>query len=76
MLLFSTQLCDLHSHLLPSSLVHHYPPPFPVYLCICPDSESKKLQLLDHPIQKPWKGGGLVQINTSRKVLLQVSFLR
>ncbi len=43
-------------------------------LYIWPDSEPTKL--LDHPKQKPRRGGGLRQINTSRKVPLQVSFFR
>ncbi len=42
--------------------------------CIWPDSEHTKL--LDHPKQKPRRGGGLIQINTCRKVPLQVSFFR
>ncbi len=32
-------------------------------------------KLLDHPKQKTRNGGGLRQINTCRKVLLQVNFL-
>jgi hypothetical protein len=32
-------------------------------------------KLLDHPKQKPRKGGGLRQINTRRKIHLQVNFL-
>jgi hypothetical protein len=39
-----------------------------------PDSEPMKL--LDHPKQKPSRGGGLRQINTCRKVPLQVKFFR
>ncbi len=42
--------------------------------CFWPDSEPTKL--LDHPKQKPRRGGGLRQINTSQKVPLQVDFLR
>ncbi len=38
-----------------------------------PDSEPTKL--LDDPKQKPERGGGLRQINTCRKVPLQVNFL-
>ena len=41
-------------------------------LCFWPDSEPTKL--LDHPKQKPRRGGGLRQINTRRKVPLQVNF--
>ncbi len=40
-------------------------------LCIWPDSEPTKL--LENP--KPRRGGGLRQINTCRKVSLQVNFL-
>jgi hypothetical protein len=43
-------------------------------LCFWPDSEPTKL--LDHPKQKPSRGGGLRQINTCLKVPLQVNFLR
>ncbi len=43
-------------------------------LCIWPDSEPTKL--LDHPKQKPRREGGLRQINTCRKVSLQVHFFR
>jgi hypothetical protein len=42
-------------------------------LCIWPDSELEKL--LDHPKQKPRRGGCLRQINTCRKVTFQVTFL-
>ncbi len=42
-------------------------------LCIWPDSEPTKL--LDHPRQKPRRGGGLRQINTYREVPLHVNFL-
>ncbi len=42
-------------------------------LCIWPDSEATKL--LDHPKQKPRRGGGLRQINICRKVPLQVNVL-
>ncbi len=43
-------------------------------LCIWPDSEP--IKLLDHPKQKPRRAGGLRQINTCRKVPLQVNFFR
>jgi hypothetical protein len=43
-------------------------------LCIWPDSEPTKLPY--HPKQKPRRGGGLRQINTSRKVPLQVNFFK
>jgi hypothetical protein len=33
-------------------------------------------KLLDHPKQKPRRGGGLRQINTFRKVHLQVKFFK
>ncbi len=33
------------------------------------------LKLLDHPNQKPRRGGGLKQISTCRKVPLQLNFL-
>ncbi len=42
-----------------------------LHLCIWPDSEPTKL--LENP--KPRRGGGLRQINTRRKVPLQVNFL-
>ncbi len=32
-------------------------------------------KLLDHPKQKPMMGGGLRQVNSCRKVPLQVNFL-
>jgi hypothetical protein len=32
--------------------------------------------LLHHPEQKPRRGGGLRQINTCRKVPLQINFFR
>jgi hypothetical protein len=38
-----------------------------------PDSEPTKL--LHHPKQKPMSGGGIRQINSCRKVPLQVNFL-
>ncbi len=41
-------------------------------LCIWPDSEPTKL--LNHPTQKPRRGGGLRQINTCRHVPLLVNF--
>ncbi len=41
-------------------------------LCFLPDSEPTKL--LHYPEQKPRRGGGLRQINTCRKVPLQVNF--
>ncbi len=37
---------------------------------------SKPTKLLDHPKQKPRRGGGLRQINTCRKVPLQLNFFR
>ncbi len=43
-------------------------------LCIWPDSEPTKL--LDHPKQKPRRGGGLRQINTCREVPLQVNIYK
>ncbi len=41
---------------------------------VWPDSESTKL--LDHPQQKPRRGGCLRQINTCRKVPIQVNLFR
>ncbi len=43
-------------------------------LCIWLASEPTKL--LDHPKQKPKRGGGLKQINTCDKVPVQVNFVR
>ncbi len=41
-------------------------------LCFWSDSEPRKLHY--HPKQKPWRGGGLRQIKTCRKVILQANF--
>ncbi len=41
-------------------------------LCIWPVSEPTKF--LDHPKQKPRRGGGLRQIQTCRKVPIEVNF--
>ncbi len=45
-----------------------------IFCMFWPDSEPTKL--LDHPKQKPRRGGGLRQINTCRKVPLQINLLR
>ncbi len=45
-------------------------------LCIWPGSEVEPTKLPYHPKQKPRSGGGLQQINTCRKVPLQVNFCR
>ncbi len=55
------------------SLWFNSPPRRSFTLCIWPDSEPTKL--LDHPIKKLRRGGGLKQINTCRKVPLQAIFL-
>jgi hypothetical protein len=71
MLVFSNQLYDY----CPSNLLSGSPPPTPPPLpCVkvqyIQTVYSEPTKLLDHPKQKPRRGGGLRQINTCRKVPL------
>ncbi len=76
MLVFSTQLCELSCLggvgrcwvLLETIFCRSFT------LCFWPDSEPTKL--LDRPKQKNRWGEGLRQVNTCRKVPLQVNFFR
>ncbi len=68
---------------LPFSLVQLYPPPpphFPVWISTLYKEfytlylTRFRIYTINHPKEKPRRGGGLRQINTGRKVPVQVNF--